>query len=129
MIWVNGKGRSILVVEDEPAISEVCVRTLIGEGFQVKVVSNGNAALDVLAEKEYDLCLIDLRTPEMDGVELYARLKQQHPGMVDRVIFTTGDVLSDNIKTFLETAGRPCLPKPFTPDELRIIVRTVPAPG
>ena len=117
--------KSFLVVEDEPGISKMCVRTLASEGFQVDIARNGKIACDILREKEYDLCLVDIRTPEMNGIELYQYLEKEHPGLTDKVIFTTGDVLSGNTKAFLEETDRPCLPKPFTPDELRAIVRAV----
>ena len=125
MKQANANRKRILIVEDEPAISKVCVRTLSAEGFQVEVAVNGKSALDVLKKKECDLCLIDIRTPLMNGIELYQHLEEKHPAMVNKVIFTTGDVLSGNIRAFLEEANRPFLPKPFTPDELRAIVRTV----
>jgi CheY-like chemotaxis protein len=117
--------RRILVVEDEPSIAEVCARTLSAEGFQVEIAVNGKAALDLLGQKEYDLCLIDIRTPEMNGIEFYQRLEEKYPHLVNKVVFTTGDVLSGNIREFLDEANRPFLPKPFTPDELRAIVKTV----
>jgi CheY-like chemotaxis protein len=121
----NISRKNILVVEDEPVIAKVCARTLSAEGFQVEIVDNGKAALEVLKEKEFDLCLIDIRTPQMNGTELYHHLKEKYPEMVNKVIFTTGDVLSAYIKAFLEKANRPYLTKPFTPDELRAIVRMV----
>jgi DNA-binding response OmpR family regulator len=120
----NTGGKNILVVEDEPTIAKVCIRTLNAEGFRVEIVDNGKTALNVLKEKEFDLCLIDVRTPQMNGTELYQQLKEKHSEMANKVIFTTGDVLNANIKAFLEKTNRPYLTKPFTPDELRAIVRT-----
>lgn len=125
MEQTSGNEKSILVVEDEPAIGKVCTRTLSAEGFQVEVAANGKAALVLMKEKEYDLYLVDIRTPEMNGIELYGQLREKHPEMANKVIFTTGDVLSGNIKAFLESTNRPFLPKPFTPEDLRAIVRTV----
>jgi CheY-like chemotaxis protein len=125
MVQANINRKSILVVEDEPNIAKVCVRTLNAEGFEVEVAVNGKVALDILHQKEYDLCLIDIRTPAMNGIELYEHLEKDHPAMVNRIVFSTGDVLSGNIKTFLEESNRPYLAKPFTPDELRAIVKTV----
>ena len=113
-----------LVVEDEPAIAKVCVRTLGAEGFEVDVAVDGKSAQDRLRRNMYDLCLIDIRLPKMDGAELYQQLKDDCPEMTNRVIFTSGDVINDNIKAFLEETGRPFLPKPFTPDELRSMIRT-----
>lgn len=116
--------KRILVVEDEPPISKVCVETLNAEGFQVDVAASGKVALDMLNQKDYDLCLVDIRTPEMDGIELYGRLQKRHPGMVNKIVFTSGDVLGSDIRSFLESADRPYLAKPFYPDELRAIVKT-----
>jgi DNA-binding response OmpR family regulator len=113
----------ILVVEDEPGISEVCQRVLTSEGFEVDIAVNGKVAQDMLGEKDYDLFLIDVRTPLMNGKQLYQCIQEKHPKLIDRVIFTTGDVMSKDIQVFLGQAARPFLPKPFTPDELRTIVR------
>jgi len=124
MVQANSSGKTILVVEDEPVIAQVCSRTLSTEGFQVEVAVNGQVALDILDQKEYDLCLVDIRTPSMSGIELYEHLEKEHPKMASRIIFSTGDVLSGNTKAFLEKTNRPYLPKPFTPDELRAIVKT-----
>ena len=120
----SNNGKRILVVEDETAISKVCVRTLGAEGFEVDIVANGKVARDILRKEEYDLCLIDIRTPEMNGIELYQQLRKEHPRLINKVVFTTGDVLSGDIRTFLEETSRAFLPKPFTPDQLRAIVRT-----
>ena len=112
-----------LVVEDEPAISDVCRRVLVGEGFEVDIAVNGRVAQGMIEEQQYDLCLIDIRTPQMSGKELYQWLQEKHPQLTNRVIFTTGDVMGGDIQSFLEQAARPFLPKPFTPDELKAIVR------
>ena len=114
--------KTILVVEDEPAIGGLCLRVLPGEGYKVDVAVNGRVAQDMIEEKQYDLCLIDIRTPKMNGQELYQWLEKKYPQLTSRVIFTTGDVTGGDTKSFLEQAGRPFLPKPFTPAELKAIV-------
>ncbi len=114
--------KRILVVEDEPVIGEVCQRVLNDEGFKVDIAVNGYVAQDMLGEKDYDLCLIDIRTPVKDGKQLYQFIIGKHPELADRVIFTTGDVADVYTQRFLELAGRPYLPKPFTPDQLKNIV-------
>ena len=123
MTRASGREKRGLVVEDEAAIAKMCVRTLGTEGFKVDVAVDGKSALNVLKEKKFDLCLIDIRTPEMNGTELYHHLKERHPEIVNKVIFTTGDVINDKIKAFLAETGRPFLPKPFTPTELRSTIR------
>ena len=110
--------KRVLVVEDEPAISDVCRRVLTGEGFEVDIAVNGEVAQDMIDKKQYDLCLVDIRTLAMNGRELYQWLKEKHPQLASRVIFTTGDVMGGDTPSFLDQAA-----KPFTPDELKAIVR------
>ena len=119
----NSRRKRVLVVEDEPAIAKVCVRTLTAEGFEVDIAVNGKIAYYRLDKDMYDLCLVDIRTPEMNGMELYRQLKEDCSEMTSRVIFTSGDVTDGNVKVFLEETGRPFLAKPFTPEELRSVVR------
>jgi DNA-binding NtrC family response regulator len=119
----NTHRRRVLVVEDEPVISELCRRMLMAEGFDVDIAMNGSIAKKMVDDKSYDLCLSDIRTPAMDGIQLYQYLEQEHPELARRVIFTTGDVMSDYIAQFLEGIKRPFIPKPFTPDELKQVIR------
>ena len=118
-----GGTKRILVVEDEPAISQICRRILTRDGFEVDTAINGEVAQEMLGERDYTLVILDIRMPVMSGREFYQILESQYPQLVDRVIFATGDVIGGATKNFLEKSGRPFLPKPFTPDELKTIVR------
>jgi len=119
----KGGSKRILVVEDEPSICQVCLRTLTAEGFDVDIAVNGAIAVEMLGETDYDLCLVDIRTPVMNGKELYQHILDKHPDFTGKVIFTTGDVLDEKLTSLLNGSKRPYLPKPFTPDELRAIVK------
>ena len=121
----NDKDRKkALVVEDEPVIARVCHRVLTAEGYQVSIAVNGMVARDMVSKEKYDLFISDIRTPQMNGIEFYWYLKEKYPELTNRVIFTTGDVLSDDVKAFLIIEPDvPLLPKPFAPDELRVVVR------
>jgi DNA-binding NtrC family response regulator len=114
--------KRVLVVEDEPVISRICQRILVSAGFEVDIAINGEVAKNMVDEKKYDLCLSDIRTPRMNGIELFEYLEQNHPELARNVIFTTGDVLSNNIETFLKRVKRPFLAKPFTSDELEKVI-------
>ena len=59
----------------------------------------------------------------MDGIHFYERLKENHPQLVCRLIFTTGSVANKDTLTYIEQSGRVFLPKPFTADDLRTKVR------
>jgi CheY-like chemotaxis protein len=112
----------ILVIEDEPLICRVCVKTLVKDGYEVDVAGNGLIAMEMASKKTYDLYFSDIRTPAMNGMEFYRFLSNKDPKLGDRVIFTTGDVMSTDVKEFLANNHNPFLPKPFTPEELRSVV-------
>ena len=115
--------KRILVVEDEPSICDLCRRVLSSVYFEIDIAVNGKVAQEMIVEKQYDLCLLDIRTPEMDGKELYQWMQEKHLQLASRVIFTSGSVIGKDTMAFIDQTGRPFLPKPFTPDELRTIVR------
>ena len=77
----------------------------------------------MIEEQQYDLCLIDIRLPAMNGKELYQWLEEKHPQQAGRAIFTTGSVIGQDTMTFVEKTGRLFLPKPFTPEELKAKIR------
>lgn len=112
----------ILLVENEPVIIAVCQRVLTREGFEVDIALNGKTAQSMILLHDYALCLIDVRTRILDGRELYKWLKERHPRLAGRVIFTTGDLMGDETHRFLEQSDRPFLFKPYRPDELVNIV-------
>jgi len=115
--------KRILLVEDEPAISQVCLKVLTSEGLEVDIAVNGEVAQDMIKKQQYNLCLVDIRTPVMNGKQLYQCIQQKHQKLINGVIFTTGDLIAGDTQSFLQQAGRPFLPKPFTPGVLRTIVR------
>jgi DNA-binding response OmpR family regulator len=119
----SGANRRILSVEDEPNIRQVCHRALTSQGYQVDFAQDGVAAESLLMEADYDLLLVDIKTPVMDGKQLYYYIQKRYPELAGRVIFTTGDVINSDTQSFLEETGRPFLLKPFSLDELRALVR------
>ncbi len=86
------------------------------------IAVNGKVAQDMIEEKQYDFFLFDIKLPVMNGRELYQWLKEKHPKQISKVIFTSGSVLGEDTQLFIDQTGRPFLPKPFTPDELKTIV-------
>lgn len=77
----------------------------------------------MIKERQYNICLIDIRTPKMNGTELYHWLQKKYPQVADRVVFTTGSLLDEKTMAFIEQSGRPFLAKPFTPQELTAVVQ------
>jgi DNA-binding response OmpR family regulator len=101
----------------------MCQRVLTREGFEVDVAVNGMLAQDMIKKRQYHICLVDIRTPKMDGAELYQWLQKKYPQVANQVIFTTGSVIDEKTMTFIKQSGKPFLPKPFTPNELTAIVK------
>jgi len=89
----------------------------------VDIAANGAVAQDMVQKKQYDICLIDVRTPEMDGLQLYQWLQKKYPQLANQVIFTTGGVIDERTMPFIDQSGRLFLPKPFTPEELITVVQ------
>lgn len=114
--------KKVLVVDDEPVISHVCKRVLTAMGFEVDVAVDGYMAKSMVNTHEYDLCITDIRTPRMNGLEFYKYLEEAYPNLANRVIFTSGDIMSGNVGAFITSSGKPFLPKPFTPGELKMVV-------
>jgi CheY-like chemotaxis protein len=113
----------ILVVDDELPVQELMCGVLEAEGHEVHLASNGEAALACLGAYEYDLVISDIRMPQLDGEELYAQICSNWPHLADRVILSTGDVVTDKTRAFLEKADLPRITKPFDINRLRQVVR------
>jgi DNA-binding response OmpR family regulator len=117
--------KKILVVEDEPAICDICRRVLGNEDLEVDCAPDGRVAQDMIEEKQYDLYLFDIRTPKMNGEELYRWMEKKYPQLTKKVILTTGSIIDRDALAFVEQSGRPFLPKPFTTEELKTKVAQV----
>ena len=113
----------ILVAEDEEAIAEICQRVLASEGFEVDVAGNGRVAQAMICERRYDLYLIDIKMPVMGGRGLYKWMQEAYPRSADEVVFTTGSAENQDTESFLQRSGRPVLLKPFTPAQLKDVVK------
>ncbi len=114
--------KRILIVDDEPAICQLCVRVLRMQKFDVDVASDGNAAQRMMQVGQYDVCLIDMKVPSLNGKDLYYWMAEKLPHLSSGIIFTSGDTVSKETRGFLEAVGRPFLAKPFAPGELRAVV-------
>jgi CheY-like chemotaxis protein len=121
----NTQKHIALVIEDEPIISRICKRVLMTKGYDVEIATSGLVAKEILQNKSYDIILSDIKTPGMNGMELYRHLEKTRPTLTQKVIFSTGDVLSGNIGEFLREVKRPYLAKPFTVDELLAVIESV----
>jgi CheY-like chemotaxis protein len=111
----------VLVVDDEALVARAHAR-LLARAHDVEIATSSKDALArLIAGQRYDVVLCDLMMPEMDGIELEARVVDAVPEMVGRLVFVTGGAVSPAARTFLE-AGRTHLDKPVDPDVLRALI-------
>ncbi len=111
----------VLVIDDEEIARISCQRVLNREGIQVTMASGGREGLDILMRQPHDLVLVDLKMPEMDGVEVARRVRALDPNLV--TILITGYATVESAVAVMKEGAYDYLPKPFTPDELIIVVR------
>ena len=114
-------GARILVVDDEEIVIKSCVRILGGGDLQVDAVQDGVGALRMIEENPYDVVILDIMMPKMDGLEVLRRVKEQHPD-VD-VIMVTGLSQIDTAVQAMKLGAFDYLSKPFDPDELKLVVK------
>lgn len=126
---VTRRLRRALVVDDEPEVGAVLAEILRADGMLVETASDGAGAQTMLAEREVDLILTDLRMPGVDGMALHRWLAETRPELARRVVFVTGDRISTAIDIALRETGLPVLAKPFTPADVRRVVRAVGGEG
>ena len=113
----------ILIVEDEPSLREIMVRTLTREQYVVEQAADYAAALDKIAAYDYDCILLDIMLPGGSGLRLLEELKRRRsPAAV--IIISARDSLDDKIEG-LELGADDYLPKPFHLAELSARIRSV----
>ena len=85
-----GRRRSVLVVDDDPALLGLFSTLLTRDGFSVDSAANGRVAYEHLKRGSYSVIILDLMMPEVNGLELLERLERESPLMMRRVIVLTG---------------------------------------
>ncbi|HEY3863186.1 MAG TPA: hybrid sensor histidine kinase/response regulator [Verrucomicrobiae bacterium] len=119
---IQGQGQKILVVDDEEDIIGLTVRILEHLGYRVQTASDGEAALRQLAKERFDLVISDWKMPGLGGEELYERLLKADPASAKRIMFMTGDILSDKMQKYLSAHGKLCIAKPFSVAQLQRVI-------
>jgi len=121
----------ILVVEDDAAVASVIRKTLDEAQYEVTVAMDGNSGWDYIGRFEYDLFVLDLMLPGMNGLELCKRIRQEQIATPVLMLTALGTV--DNIVVGLDSGADDYLTKPFKIAELlarvRALLRRFPAGG
>jgi len=122
--WLNQKAKikkSILVVDDEPALCRLLEANLIADGFDVEIAMGGKEALEKIKQRNFDLILLDLLLPEMDGVQTFkeiSKIDSQIP-----VVMMTAYPNNGLVETAIAEGVQFILRKPFDLSEVQRIIR------
>ena len=106
----------ILVVEDEPKFSDLIQRGLTSERYAVDVAANGASGLELATTYHYDLIILDLMLPLVDGSQVLRHIRARNT-QVPVLVLTARDAMSDKVK-HLELGADDYLTKPFAFEEL-----------
>ena len=113
----------VLIVEDEIAVARQIASALTEAGHDPKAVHDGETALEEVRKTRFDLIVLDIRLPGIDGFQVLQRLRTQH--LASRVLLLTARGAVDDRVTGLQLGADDYLPKPFAMQELLARVRAL----
>ena len=109
---------NILVVDDESSIILVLNRILDQAGYRVCSAGTAQEALENINKQTYPIILVDVRLPDMTGIELYNKLVLDNNPVYNNIIFITGNVMDSDTMGFFAKVHAPYIAKPFDTDQL-----------
>lgn len=118
MSSVNFSGRSVLLVEDNHINQLIAQEMLELVGLTVTLAENGKIATQKANECEFDLILMDIQMPEMDGIEATRCIRRQSKNTTTPIVALTANVMNEDIINYEEAGMNGHLSKPFKPEEL-----------
>jgi DNA-binding response OmpR family regulator len=114
--------KKILVVDDDEMVLMALDELLKPEGYEVQAVSSGREALKRIDEKTYDLLMLDIIMPEMDGFDLCRRIREKDEYKETPIVFLTAKSREQDKKDGLEAGANLFLSKPISPEKLLAII-------
>jgi two-component system, NtrC family, response regulator HydG len=118
---VAAKGLRILIVDDEPIVRKSLGSWFEEEGYTVNVAASGRETLEKLTQEEWDIYLLDIKMPGMDGLELQRRIKEINPQAT--VIIMTAYASVETAVEAMKHGAYDYIVKPFEPDALEHLIR------
>jgi DNA-binding response OmpR family regulator len=119
----QAKDCGVLVVEDDLAIRRLVKMVLLREGYHVEVASDGIEAVLKLGVVDYDVIVLDLMMPNLDGFSFMSTMAENDPERLKRIIITSA-ASPALIKEKMQGVPFALLPKPFDIQELTALVRS-----
>jgi len=117
---VGDKG-NLLIVDDERSVRDSLSRWFADEGYEVGAAESAAEALTRLAERKWDIALVDIKMPGMDGIELQRKLKEADPDLT--VIIMTGYASVETAVAALKLGAYDYVTKPLDPDDIGNLLR------
>ncbi len=114
---------NILIVDDEEIVRESLANWLEEDGYEVEAVENGARALERLPAKDWNLAMIDLKMPGMDGIQLMDEIRKVRPDTI--VIIMTAYATVDTAVQAMKKGAYDYIVKPFNPEDLSITIRKI----
>jgi DNA-binding NtrC family response regulator len=118
---VAAKGLRILIVDDEPIVRKSLASWFEEEGYSVDVAASGRETLEKLTQEEWDIYLLDIKMPGMDGLELQRRIKDINPQAT--IIIMTAYASVETAVEAMKHGAYDYIVKPFEPDALEHLIR------
>lgn len=115
----------ILVVDDEAAIRESLKDWLMEDGYEVGLAKSGEDAIAMTMEKDWEVILLDLKMPGMDGLETLKRFKEKEVITDAEVIMMTAYATIDTAVQAMKEGAFDYLVKPFDPDEIEMQIKKI----
>jgi two-component system alkaline phosphatase synthesis response regulator PhoP len=119
----NGASEKVLVVDDEEQIRELLREFLVDAGYEVLMAANGEEAIELAQRERPDLILLDIRMPELDGVETCVRLKTHEETRSIPVIIATA--FTDTLAEALDAGADDFVNKPFRLEEIGLRIKSL----
>ena len=122
---IAANGAMILVVDDNRDLCDSMKDMLDAEGYRVSVAYGGNEAVEQAEKKNFDIILIDLKMPHLNGLEAYLTIREFRPNVVAVVITGYRQEMSDIVQQVLQSSAYTCLEKPIDMDNLVLLLEKI----
>lgn len=112
---------NILIVDDEPNILKTLSEALVGAGYKIRTAQDGKTAIRAVSRTRYNLVILDIALPDIDGMEVLRKIKKISPEV--EVVIITGHATVENSVNALNEGAYAYILKPFNPAEVKTIIR------
>ena len=117
----------ILLAEDNPVNQKLALRLLERMGYRADVAENGLAAISAVEGSNYDVILMDVQMPELDGLEATRRIRRRWPGERPRIVAMTANAMDGDREACLEAGMDDYISKPVAPEALQATLMAAPS--